>query len=517
MKDLFFRSLAVSLSFAVLVCFQVSAYNDDIYGDVNKDREVNIADVNAVIDVILGNPVTPPGQNKTFTVNGVTFSMMKVDGGAFIMGADDDDAEARPDERPARMVQLSDYYIGQTEVTQGLWNAVMGNNPSAFNGSQKPVERVTWEECVEFIQRLNALTGERFRLPTEAEWEFAARGGNFSNGYKYAGSNNINEVAWWGFENGGNNVNYTTQPVAQLLPNELGLYDMSGNVFEWCNDWYGKYPGPILYVNTPTLFLEDISAGQTQTTGMITVHGYHLSDDVYVSVNGDGFSVDPQIISASDANNNEIAINVTYTGPRTDYASAVITLKSKDALDVTVNVYYHRPELEVFADNPLKLQDVTIDGDTVQAATMIIIGRNLSNDIILSIDGSDFSVSPDVISPIDGKVDNAIVTVVYTGSDSLMVSRTITISCYGLPDQFVNVVANASDGEPVNLNQIGMIQSNDDYQGYVDVDPLGPSYGIYKIARGGSWNVEARFCRVSYRYNNKPDFKHFSIGLRLAL
>ena len=140
MKDLFFKSFAALLSFAVLVCFQVSA-SDDIYGDVNKDGEVNIADVNAVVEVILGMPVTPPQQNKTFTVNGVTFNMVKVDGGTFIMGADDDDTEARPDERPSRMVQVSDYYIGQTEVTQGLWNAVMGTNPSAFDGSQKPVER----------------------------------------------------------------------------------------------------------------------------------------------------------------------------------------------------------------------------------------------------------------------------------------------------------------------------------------------------------------------------------------
>lgn len=516
MKDLFFKSFAALLSFAVLVCFQVSA-SDDIYGDVNKDGEVNIADVNAVVEVILGMPVTPPQQNKTFTVNGVTFNMVKVDGGTFIMGADDDDTEARPDERPSRMVQVSDYYIGQTEVTQGLWNAVMGTNPSAFDGSQKPVERVTWEDCIEFIQRLNALTGERFRLPTEAEWEFAARGGNFSNGYRYAGSNNINEVGWWGFEKGGNNVNYTTQPVAQLLPNELGIYDVSGNVFEWCNDWYSKYPGPIIYTNTHTLFLEDIPAGQTQTTGFITVHGYHLSDDVYIDVNGDGFSVDPQIIRASDANNNEVGINVSYTGPRTDYASAIITLRSKDAEDVTVNVYYHKPEIEVFADNPLELQDVIIDGDTVQAATMMIIGRNLTNDIILNIDGSDFSVTPSVISPNDGQVENAIVTVVYTGLDSLTVLKTIKISSEGVPDQFVTVVANVSDGVSVNLNKIGVIHPNDEYQGFIDVDPQGPSYGNYKIARGGSWNVEARFCRVSYRYNNKPDFKHYSIGLRLAL
>jgi formylglycine-generating enzyme required for sulfatase activity len=135
------------------------------------------------------------------------------------------------------MVQVSDYYIGQTEVTQELWDAVMNSNPSSFSGSSKPVERVSWEDCKEFINRLNALTGQQFRLPTEAEWEFAARGGNKSRGYKYAGSNDWKSVAWLG-EGGGAAMN----SVASKSPNELGLYDMSGNVWEFCADWYRKTP-----------------------------------------------------------------------------------------------------------------------------------------------------------------------------------------------------------------------------------------------------------------------------------
>ena len=160
--------------------------------------------------------------------------MVYVQGGTFTMGATNEqgsDAEDR--EKPAHNVTLSSYYIGKTEVTQELWQAVMGNNPSYFKGNRKPVERVSWSECEAFITKLNSLTGKKFRLPTEAEWEFAARGGIKSKGYKYSGSNTLDDVAWY-IDNSGN----TTHEVGTKSPNELGLYDMSGNVYEWCNDWY---------------------------------------------------------------------------------------------------------------------------------------------------------------------------------------------------------------------------------------------------------------------------------------
>ena len=181
----------------------------------------------------------------TFTANGVSFTMVRVQGGTFTMGAtpeQGDDASIL--EKPAHRVTLSDYYIGQTEVTQALWQALMGNNPSRFKGSDNPVECVSWNDCQEFIKKLNALTGKTFSLPTEAQWEFAARGGNKSKGYKYAGSNNLEEVAWYydnSYDKGENHPDYGTHSVATKQPNELGLYDMSGNVCEWCNDWYSDY------------------------------------------------------------------------------------------------------------------------------------------------------------------------------------------------------------------------------------------------------------------------------------
>ena len=176
-------------------------------------------------------------ENKTFTVNGVSFNMIVVEGGTFMMGADDNDEEAYDDEKPAHKVTLSSYMIGQTEVTQALWQTVMGNNPSYFTGdSRRPVEWVSWDDCQEFLRKLNSITGQHFRLPTEAEWEFAARGGVNSRGYKYSVSNTLDNVAWYDV----NSYN-TTHPVGTKQPNELGIYDMSGNVYEWCSDWYGSY------------------------------------------------------------------------------------------------------------------------------------------------------------------------------------------------------------------------------------------------------------------------------------
>ena len=184
----------------------------------------------------LGTQAQSKSSLRILKVKGVTYKMRLVEGGSFTMGHQPNDTLADEDE-VRHQETLGDYYIGETEVTQALWEAVMPKNRSRHRGNgQWPVEYVTYDMCQEFISKLNALTGEHFRLPTEAEWEYAARGGKKSKGYLYAGSNRLDEVAYM------NSKERIPTPVAQFKPNELGLYDMSGSLWEWCEDWYRKTP-----------------------------------------------------------------------------------------------------------------------------------------------------------------------------------------------------------------------------------------------------------------------------------
>ena len=173
------------------------------------------------------------GKPVEFVVGGYKFNMMPVKAGKFIMGTTN-----RGNGFPAHEVQLlKDYYIGETEVTQSLWETVMGNNPSHYKGASLPVETVSWDECYIFLKRLSKLTHHHFRFPTEAEWEFAARGRNSNPEEMYAGSSEVWNVAWYS-----DNNNNGTSPVKKKMKNELGIYDLSGNVNEWCQDFYASYP-----------------------------------------------------------------------------------------------------------------------------------------------------------------------------------------------------------------------------------------------------------------------------------
>ena len=229
--------------------------------EVSGDGLISINDLVYLIDYLLsGSWEWDVPHTETFTVRGVTFTMVIVDGGTFMMGATEEQGTVDPedDEYPVHEVTLSSYGIGQTEVTQELWAAVMSWHPdttdedfdaeyihpsyfSSKNGYpddfQRPVENVSLHKINIFLGDLKALTGREFRLPTDAEWEFAARGGNLSRGYKYSGSDDLDEVAWWGCNFNGNSGN-CTNPVATKVPNELGIYDMSGNVWECTSDRY---------------------------------------------------------------------------------------------------------------------------------------------------------------------------------------------------------------------------------------------------------------------------------------
>lgn len=186
---------------------------------------------------VSGQMVDDDSADVEFDVEGIKFKMIKVDGGTFDMKETVSSGFLGMSSKDiVQHTTLSTYYIAETQVTQALWKAVMGKNPSHFKGDNLPVEQVSWNDCQEFITKLTAKTGRTFRLPTEAEWEFAARGGKKSKGYKYSGSDDLDDVAWYGY-----NSNNKTHPVKIKQANELGIYDMSGNVWEWCSDWYDSY------------------------------------------------------------------------------------------------------------------------------------------------------------------------------------------------------------------------------------------------------------------------------------
>lgn len=191
-----------------------------------------------------GKDIEKTSQDKTLIVNGVAFDMVYVEGGTFVMGCyGEHENICDDDEVPAHKVTVNSFYIGRFEVSQDLWDAVMEYNPSHFKGNKRPVECVSWYECETFVNRLSELTGYEFRIPTEAEWEFAARGGNNSKHYFYSGSDTANKVSWFASDKLDlkKTIKKGTQNIGLKAPNELGVYDMSGNVYEWCYDWFGLY------------------------------------------------------------------------------------------------------------------------------------------------------------------------------------------------------------------------------------------------------------------------------------
>ncbi|MGM9840371.1 MAG: formylglycine-generating enzyme family protein [Sodaliphilus sp.] len=225
-KILFFLSL-------MMVAFFTA--NAQLKDDVNDDGVVDLSDATTLIDHVLNG--VNNGSSHIFIAHNVMIEMVRVEGGTFTMGATAEQAsDAFSDELPTHKVTLSPFLIGKYEVSQTLWLAVMGENPSVNTGINLPVDNVTWNECQTFITKLNELTGKNFRLLTEAEWEYAARGGNKSKGYKYSGSNNLGDVAWYI-----DNSNNTSHAMGTKAPNELGIYDMTGNVMEWVSDWKGSY------------------------------------------------------------------------------------------------------------------------------------------------------------------------------------------------------------------------------------------------------------------------------------
>lgn len=247
MKSNKFFSLLVAF-FASLIALPVFAQGVVVY---KKDGTHVVYPYEKIDSLVTYNyDEIPPANYLTFRVDDITFKMIAIEGGTFTMGATAEQDNPNDDEFPIHEVTLDDYYLGETEVTQELWLAVMGKEPIVHitpnfsepawtekngKGAKYPAYNISYEAFLDFIGRLTVLTGKNFRVPTEAEWEFAARGGNLSRHTKYSGSNVLADVAWATGTD-------TIHPVKQKLGNELGLYDMSGNVWEWCSDWYGTYP-----------------------------------------------------------------------------------------------------------------------------------------------------------------------------------------------------------------------------------------------------------------------------------
>ena len=203
----------------------------DGYGTDSKTVSILEGQTASLSGVLTTHTITIPVKD------GISIDMVRVEAGTFTMGATAEMEDPYGDEKPTHQVTLTnDYYMGKYEVTQALWQAVMNSNPSYFKGDNLPVEQVSWDDCQEFLSKLNSITGKTFRLPTEAEWEYAARGGKKSRGYQYSGSNNLSDVAWYK-----DNSDRKTHDVGSKQANELGIYDMSCNVREWCQDWYGSY------------------------------------------------------------------------------------------------------------------------------------------------------------------------------------------------------------------------------------------------------------------------------------
>lgn len=217
-------------------------YHVEADGYSSETGEVTIGSTRSSVRVELSNTLmlntSTSGAKTLFTFMGVKFNMVFVEGGQFTMGntAEQQLNNAKAN-APVHPVILTDFLISETEVTQQLWVAVMDYNPSANKGAQRPVENVSYIEIQRFLTKLSMKTGKTFKLPTEAQWEFAARGGRLTKGQVFSGDNHVADVAWYR-----DNAGSTSHDVSTRQPNELGLYDMSGNVAEICSDWYGNYP-----------------------------------------------------------------------------------------------------------------------------------------------------------------------------------------------------------------------------------------------------------------------------------
>ena len=489
-------------------------------------------------------PIVPPDDD-VFTVGDVTFTMVLVEGGTFTMGSTSEQAgEAYVDEYSTHQVTLNDFRIGQTEVTQELWKAVMGDNPSYFIGDALPVECVSWRDCQRFILRLNQLTGRNFRLPTEAEWEYAARGGSKSQGKKYAGNNDSNEVAWcYG------NAKKKTHIVAKKLPNELGLYDMSGNVWEWCHDWYAEYPSSSLTnpegassgnnrVNRGGSWFSDARLCRVSNRGRF--YPDYKSDDL-------GF----RLVLSDNIDNEHIlpTCSDTITPPN---ALKPITCLLKDLSFVMIPVQGGTFTMGATSeqgsnafDNEYPIHQVTLDNyyigqtEVTQKLWKSVLGYNPSShqnddwpvervtwpecqhfiEVLNWLTGYNFRLPTEAEWEFAARGGNQSKVYKYAGSDNID-----EVAWYRAPTGFTNMntVAKKRPNELRIYDMSGNVKEwcqdwYGDYTSTHEINPQGPTAGTLRVLRGGNYNDLAKHCRVTSRDSSAPSYVGFAVGLRLCL
>lgn len=482
--------------------------------------------------------IEPNAKNQEFTVNGVSFEMVFVEGGSFIMGATfEQGGDAEGDEKPAHQVTLSDYMIGETEVTQELWQSVMGSNPSSFKGDNLPVENVSWDDCQEFIERLNIATkgvrpkGMVFQLPTEAEWEYAARGGNHTKGFKYSGSNNIDNVAWYD-----SNSSSRTHTVATKSANELGLYDMSGNVYEWCSDWHGDYSsGSQTNPKGPTSgsYRVGRGGGWSCIAGYCRVSGRYspdsrndlglrlaLSEGVepkfesktyivngvsfdMVSVKGGTFTMGATLEQGSDAYDKE---KPTHEVILNDYmiGKTEVTQELWQAVMGSNPSYHSGYNLPV---EQVSWNDSQEFIDKLNIATKDIRPKGLVFQLPTEAEWEYAARGGYKSKGYKYSGSNDIGSVAWYWDNSSSHTHTVATKMpneLGLYDMSGNVWEWCSDW-------YGSYSSDS------QINPNGPSNGNSRVFRGGSWNRDAKDCRLSNRNNDSSSSRSGYLGLRLAL
>ena len=549
---------------------QLYRVSGDVGENVSAGNKTIVWDVLAEQDKLLGEnivfKVMAKGEddNLTFTVNGVTFKMIYVEGGTFIMGCtSEQEADCYDDEKPAHQVTVSSFYMGETEVTQELWRAMMGDNSNATEGTFDnkagyfPMECVSWYDCLDFVRKLNQLTGKTFRLPTEAEWEYAARGGNKKSGYKYAGGSNAGDVAWYQ-----DNSDYETHPVKGKWPNELGLYDMSGNVWEWCSDRFGDYS----------------STAQTNPSGpssgkyrVVRGGSYEYIDRGLRVSSRTGYYPD---FSCSDNDGGEYGsgfrlviaqptpCRVNFTSDEIDFTVKDVDFKMVFVKGGTFNMggtseqgqdcYIHEKPVHQVTLSDFWIGEVEVTQDLWQTImnSSILEQRNKANfDWPIRGEGPSYPIyyvnyneAIEFCRKLNIEFRNDLPNgYKFTLPTEAQWEYAARGGCKSQQYKFSgsNIVGDVawymenstSTTHPVKTkksNELGLFDMSGNvwewcldwygqYSSSFQTNPEGPSSGAERVLRGGSWNFNDRYCRVSFRRSNAPDERDDKYGFRLAL